>query len=215
MLAFAILTELLPYENSHFMCKQDKVDQLRKSLQAKKEAEQAAAKSGQKVEVEQNSEELSQLKSDIESLQKKLNEAQEKAKAAEGDYLRAHAEMQNNQRRLNKEKQDFIKYGNENLLKELLPILDSLEKALEAAGDQEKHLKEGVGLVHKQFLSALEKFGLQVLNPKGEVFDPHFHEAVSQVKTDAQASGTVWEVLRTGYLLHDRVLRAAMVSVVA
>lgn len=186
----------------------DKVEQLRQSLQAKKEAE--AASSAPELEpAAAPAPESEALKVQLATLQKELASAQAKAKTAEEDYLRAHAEMQNNQRRLQKEKQDFIKYGNENLLKELLPVLDSLEKALEATQE------EGLVLVQRQFLSALEKFGLKTMVAKAEKFDPNYHEAVSQVPVEGGVSSTVYEVFRTGYLYHDRVLRAAMVSVVA
>ncbi|MCB1214824.1 MAG: nucleotide exchange factor GrpE [Deltaproteobacteria bacterium] len=192
----------------------DKVEQLRQSIKAKKEAE-AAAQEAASQDKASPGQQMTELKNKLGALEKELKDSQEKAKKFQEDYLRAHAEMQNYQRRLQKEKQGFIKYGNENLLKEILPILDSLEKALETSPSEGESLHQGVSLVHKQFLNALEKFGLQLIKAQGEVFDPNYHEAISQVETDAQASGTVWEVFRTGYLYHDRVLRAAMVSVVA
>lgn len=133
-------------------------------------------------------------------------------------YLRASAEMENLRKRTAKEKEEFAKYAQESLMLNLLPVVDNLERALEAAKNHQGNAdpstwQEGVNLVLKQFLDTLDKMGVKPIAAEGAPFDPHFHHAVMQVETGEAAEGTVVEVLQKGYLLKDRLLRPAMVKV--
>jgi len=130
-------------------------------------------------------------------------------------YLRTYAEYENYRKRMAREKTDLLQYGNENLIKALLPVLDSIGRALEHAGTSEDlpSFIEGIRLVEKQFLQALENHGVKPIEAKGEPFDPNFHEALYEVKTPDGESGRVVDELEKGYLLNGRLLRPSKVSV--
>lgn len=133
--------------------------------------------------------------------------------------LRSQAEMANTKRRADLSVEKAHKFGIEKLAKELIPVIDSLEKGIEAAeqadGDQHSSFIEGLNLVLKQFLSALAKFGIEQLDPVSEPFDPHYHQAVATVNNPNVEPNTVVEVCQKGCKLHERVLRPAMVVVSA
>ena len=145
----------------------------------------------------------------IEELTKELNEMEDK-------YLRLQAELQNILRRHKKEKQDDRKFRSQSLATELLPVIDNLERALtiEVSDEAGENLKKGIEMVMGSFKAALEKEGVEVLNPVNELFDPQFHEAYTSVPAEeGQEAGTVVQVFEKGYVLNDRILRAAKVSV--
>lgn len=145
----------------------------------------------------------------IEELTKELNEMEDK-------YLRLQAELQNILRRHKKEKQDDRKFRSQSLATELLPVMDNLERALtiEVSDEAGENLKKGIEMVMGSFKAALEKEGVEVLNPVNEPFDPQFHEAYTSVPAEeGQEAGTVVQVFEKGYVLNDRILRAAKVSV--
>lgn len=129
--------------------------------------------------------------------------------------LRLAAESQNVRRRAEADVEKARKYGAENLMKSMLPVADSFERAIEAARVMDGFddaMLEGIEATYKLFAEALSKNGLTPINPKDELFDPAKHQAISMVPTPAPAN-TVIEVVQTGYALNDRVLRAAMVVV--
>lgn len=144
-----------------------------------------------------------------------LIEAQAKAAETYDLYVRACAEMENIRRRSAEDVVKAQKFGVEKFAKNLLPVVDSLEKALEAAKDAEGPLKEGMEVTYKQLLHALDLSGMTPINAKGEKFDPAFHQAIVMVPAaEGQMPGTVAAVFQTGWKIHERVLRPAMVSVV-
>ena len=133
------------------------------------------------------------------------------------DLKRVAAEFENYRKRVLRDQESLVARAHERLVKELLPVLDGLERALEAAtrhsgGDSQK-LEEGVRLVHRELADALEREGLAEIETNG-VFDPHVHEALLSQPSDA-GEGTVLEVVQKGYRLGDRVLRPARVVVAA
>lgn len=150
-----------------------------------------------------------------EELIERLKQAEETAKKNFDLYLRSQAEIENMKRRVQREKEDFFKFANEALIKDLLPVVDSLEKALEHANEENsvKALKEGVELTLKALRTTLCKAGLEEVCALGEKFDPHFHEAVSQCEDEKAEPGTVLQELQKGYLLNQRLIRPAMVVV--
>jgi len=145
----------------------------------------------------------------------KLKAGEESAKKYLDLYVRAQAEMDNLKKRLRREKEDFLKFANESLLKELLPVVDNLENALKHAQDEGSvdALREGIELTLKGMKDALSKAGVEEVKAIGERFDPNFHYAVSQEETDKVETGTVVQELQKGYVLNQRLLRPAMVVV--
>jgi molecular chaperone GrpE len=128
-------------------------------------------------------------------------------------YLRLAADFDNYRKRVAREQAALTQRANERLLNELLPVLDDLERALEAAASHEEaKLEEGVKLVHRSFLALLERHGLSEIETNG-AFDPHVHEALLAQPADDAEEGSVLQVLQKGYRLGDRVLRPARVIV--
>ena len=145
-----------------------------------------------------------------------------KAKAAKADenwdkYLRTAAELDNYRKRVAREKEDLARFTTERVLAALLPGLDNLERAIDAAekhGADDSPLLEGITQVYSQFRRSLVEFGLQeVVAQAGDPFDPNLHEAVSQIESDEYPEGHVIEQLQRGYKLADRLLRPARVVV--
>jgi molecular chaperone GrpE len=132
-------------------------------------------------------------------------------------YLRLAAEFENFKRRALKERQELHNFANENLIKELLPTVDNLERAVGHArqedGGDAKNLLEGIELTYRSLMQALEKLGVEGIDPEGEPFDPKLHEAIRQVSSDEHGTGVVMEVFQKGYLLKNRLIRAALVAV--
>lgn len=146
-------------------------------------------------------------------LQTKLTEAEEKANQYYERALRVQAESENAQRRAQRDVENAHKYGLEKFALELLPVVDNLERSLMLPEEQQHSVLEGVNLTLQMFKSALEKFGVEQVNPMGEAFNPEFHQAVSaQVDTDVPPN-TVLNVLQKGYLLNNRLIRPALVVV--
>jgi molecular chaperone GrpE len=133
--------------------------------------------------------------------------------------LRALAETENVRRRLQRERDDASKYAVGNFAKDLLSAVDNLRRALEAMPESEvkdartQSLREGVAAIERELLGAFERHGLKRLDPKGERFDHNFHQAIFEAERPDLPAGTVVEVLQPGYVLHDRLLRPAMVGV--
>ncbi|MBB5319897.1 nucleotide exchange factor GrpE [Marinobacter oulmenensis] len=150
--------------------------------------------------------------SEVEALQAKLQEYQEQA-------LRAQAEMQNVRRRAEIDVEKAHKFALEKFVKELLPVADSLEKAVESTEGQEESgelvasIREGVEMTLNLFMNSLGKFNVEQVNPVGEPFDPQQHEAMSMVPAPDAEPNTVVNVVQKGYLLNGRVVRPAMVIV--
>jgi molecular chaperone GrpE len=150
----------------------------------------------------------------LEKLQDQLAEKTREANENFDKWLRLRAEFENFKKRVQKEKADLMKFGNESLLKNMLPILDNLERAVDHGKEvkQNAPLLEGVEITLKQFLNTLERFGVKAVPAVGEVFDPEKHEAVSQAESDQEPNRVISEIQK-GYLFHDRLLRPAKVVV--
>lgn len=142
-----------------------------------------------------------------------LLEAQLEDKKAE--LLRARADFENSRRRLERDKDTFVRYGLENILKDMLPCLDSFEQAVISPSDEDslEKLQEGVLLVKKQLVEILAKHGLTKVESDGATFNPELHQAIRKEESDEVCEEKVGEVYQHGFMLHDRLLRPAMVSV--
>lgn len=135
---------------------------------------------------------------------------------AKDQYLRTLAEFDNTKKRLQREKEEFVKFAAESMVRELLPILDSLDQALVAVDKQQDAdgIMKGVHLIYRQLLGLLQKEGVSRIAALGEAFDPHRHEAVGHVEpTNGQADGAVAEEVQVGYTMHGKVLRPALVKI--
>jgi molecular chaperone GrpE len=149
-------------------------------------------------------------------LEARLAEAEALANKNWDLYLRGQAELDNYRKRTQRERQDLLKFGNENILRELLPVIDNLNRAVQHAreGEEENQgLLEGVEMTLGQFQRVLEKFQVVPFDSLGELFDPARHEAVGQLETSDFPPNAVAQELQKGYLLHERLLRPAMVMI--
>jgi molecular chaperone GrpE len=150
-----------------------------------------------------------------EQLLERARELQEESEKNYDLYLRSQAEMDNLKKRNRKEREDYLKFANESLIKEMLPVLDNLEKALSHSKNENTvhALKEGIKLTLKALKDTLSKSGLREVEALGEPFDPRFHEAVSQTDDPKAKPGIVLTELQKGYTLNNRLIRPAMVVV--
>ena len=150
----------------------------------------------------------------VEQEAQQAQQEQEDAAAEVDDrLLRLAADFDNYKKRAARERQEYVAFANERLLKELLPILDDLERALDAAEEhQEAQLEEGVRLVHRSLAGLLERQGVKEIATEG-AFDPHVHEALLAQPSEDAESGAVIDVVQKGYTLGDRVVRPARVIV--
>ncbi|MDO8908732.1 MAG: nucleotide exchange factor GrpE [Pseudohongiella sp.] len=147
----------------------------------------------------------------------KLAEADAVMAGHQTEVLRLHADAQNIRRRAEQDVEKAHKYGQERLLSELLPVIDNLERALQAAqgegNEQIAALKQGVELTLKSFIDCLRKFNVEVIDPVGEPFNPQFHQAMGMVESKTAEPDSVLAVMQKGYSLNGRVLRPAMVMI--
>lgn len=151
---------------------------------------------------------------DAERLQQQLAEAQDRAQQERERAIRAAAEMENLRRRAAMDVEKAHKFALEKFAGELLPVIDSLERALEMSDRENEQLKptlEGVELTLRSMLNAVGKFGVLPIDPQGEGFDPNRHQAMSMVENPNVAPNTVLAVMQKGYELNGRVIRPAMV----
>ncbi|WP_428086717.1 nucleotide exchange factor GrpE [Candidatus Thioglobus sp.] len=161
--------------------------------------------------------ESSEENSPENDLQVQLEEAQQSTKDNWDKVLRAQAEIQNLQRRNAKDLENAHKFALDGFVKALLEVKDSLTMGLKTAKEDDASIGgiiEGLEMTDKVFLSTLEKFGVELLNPAGEVFNPEFHEAVTMVPMPDKDSNSVLEVVQHGFTLNGRLVRPAMVVVV-
>ena len=137
------------------------------------------------------------------------------ADEAEKRVLMAQAEAENFRKRMRRDFEDQLKFASLPLIEELLIVRDNLARAIEAAAESEDSaaLRDGVAMVVKQFDDTLKKHGVQEIPAHGELFDPNYHEAISQMPSDQHAAGTVAHVATIGFQMHDRIVRPSQVVV--
>jgi molecular chaperone GrpE len=146
----------------------------------------------------------------------KKGEELEKQVAAEKDkILRLSAEFENYKKRKQRELDSFKKFANESILKQFLTVVDNLERAISSAEENSdaKAFLKGVELTHKEIIKLFETFSVKPVKAENQIFDPNFHQAVTQEESDKVPDNTITKVLQKGYLLHDRLIRPAMVVV--
>jgi len=160
-------------------------------------------------------EEAQEVDQDMVRMQQELQTARSENAAAADMMLRLAAEMDNYKKRAIKERGSLTKYGAQGTVQELLPTLDNLQRAIESASKSKDFdsFLEGVEMIFKQMCDALGRKGVSVIDAVGEIFDPNIHQAVVQITSEEYPENIVAEELQKGYMLHDRVIRPAMVAV--
>jgi molecular chaperone GrpE len=157
--------------------------------------------------------EAARLAAEVDTLQGQIADLTDR-------LLRAHAEMDNIRKRADREREDTAKYAITKFARDVVTVADNFERAIQAvpagAAEQDDALKslvEGVSMTEREFVNVLERHGVKRINPKGEVFNPHQHQAMMEMQNPDVAPGTILEVFQPGYVIEDRVLRPAMVVV--
>ncbi len=152
----------------------------------------------------------------MEDLEAQLEIKEQEARENYERLLRVSAEFENYKKRTTRELEEFRKFANPTLIKEMLSLVDNLELAMCSTNCHkaiDQGLLRGLDMTHKEILKVFEKFNVKPIEAKGQAFDPTFHEAVMQEETDDVDENTVINELQKGYLIHDRLLRTAMVVV--
>jgi len=160
-------------------------------------------------------EERKEREKEIEELKKKVEEKEKEVKEHHDRLLRVAADFENYKKRMAREKEEWVKFANEDLIKSILPFVDNLERAVNHSEKTKdiQSLVEGIKLTIQQLLQTLNRFGVSPVESLGKPFDPAKHEAMLVVETDQHEPNQVVEEFQKGYLLNDRLLRAATVSV--
>ncbi len=151
----------------------------------------------------------------IKELEKIIEEKDKEIKELNDKYLRLYAETENMRKRLEREKKEFLEYANEAVLKDLLPIIDNMERAIEHS-EQNSNIEDfikGIELTLNSFLKVLEKYGVKPVDALHKPFDPNFHEAMQVQETDEFEPNTIVQQLQKGYTFKERLLRPALVIV--
>jgi molecular chaperone GrpE len=152
----------------------------------------------------------------LKEMETKIKSLEEEAKETYDRFLRVSAEFENYKKRSAREMSDFKKFANESLIKELLLVIDNMERAINSSkdeGNSNNGLVEGIDMTLKELLKIFEKFGVKQVESLGKPFDPTFHQAVMQEETDEHPHNTVINELQKGYIINERLLRPAMVVV--
>lgn len=177
----------------------DKAEELKEVLSGKK---------GQKVDSKQQT---------IDNRPETIEKPAEPVADYKDRYLRAVADLENYRKRVQREREDLLQYGNERLLHELVQVLDDFDRVLdhmpENPSGELKQFAEGVEITRRHFLKVMAAFGVKEVEATGKPFDSKFHEAMAHVEATGTLSGTVVDQHRKGYLFHDRLLRPALVTV--
>ena len=204
----AFLKEELKKKDAVIMDEMKKeIDKAEKEDQQEAQVVEQETLTADEVTTEVNSE-IETLKAELEQSQKDVSENADRVKRLQADF-------DNFRRRTRQEKEELSTFVVQGLIKDLLPLLDNLERAVSVETADETSLREGVSMIYKQFLAALEKNGLESIKAVGEKFDPNFHQAIMRVEDADKEDDIVAEELQKGYSVHGRVIRPSMVKVVA
>ncbi len=149
----------------------------------------------------------------LEALTAERDRLIEEKAALYDQLLRKQAEFENFRKRMERERSDFQQYASMQVVREMLPVLDALERALATAGDADGDFKAGIQLIARQLWDTLTRLGLEPVETRGQKFDPHLHQAVETVETNEHEDQTIVEEWQRGYLFKKRLLRPAMVKV--
>jgi molecular chaperone GrpE len=184
----------------------------------KKSAEAVRAGDKKAAEIDSKKDKKIPAADPMKELEEKFRKSEEEAKQSYDRYLRVSADFENYKKRTAREMDDFRKFANQSLVKELLPIVDNLELAIKSANENknvDNRLLDGVDLTLKEILKIFEKYNVKSIEALGKTFDPRYHEAVMREETDKHPENSITNELQKGYLIHDRLIRPSMVVVAA
>ena len=191
-------------------------DEMKQESNTSSSEEELVQNSSNDVEIENSSEEnVTDINSKLEEkkINDKMEELQKQIDEKDDKYKRLQAEYSNYMRRTQQEKETIGLFANEKIINELLPVLDSMERAIDACTDKEDNMYKGIELVHKQLIDCLQKFGVEEIAALNEEFDPNLHLAVMQESVEGVEPNKVVMVLQKGYKLKTKVIRPTMVKV--
>ncbi|MEC7786732.1 MAG: nucleotide exchange factor GrpE [Nitrospinota bacterium] len=189
-----------------------KTDNDQDEVEPEEELEEKLEEESVEEEEPAKKEEAKEL-SPLEQLEEQIRLKDEEILKQKDTFLREKAELDNFKKRLTKEKEDFVQFANERLLKELLQIEDNLERAMEAPNATLESLKEGVEMIQKQFKDFLKNQKVEVIEAFGKPFDPNLHEVLNQQESEEHEENTVIEEYSKGFTLNGRILRSAKVVI--
>lgn len=179
--------------------------------------EKVEAAAQEEIEEETTSEESNEGSEQMDPQKEKEVRLEQELQEYKDKYFYLAAEMENARKRFMREKENLIKFGNEKILKELVEVVDNFERTIESMAKEEdekiQNFTSGVEMVHKQFIGALEKNGVEQVKAVGEIFDPNLHEAMSQQKIEGKKHHEVIQEFQKGYILNGRLIRAAKVII--
>lgn len=184
--------------------------------EAEKGSEEVSASAEAKEEGDDSVDDETEISDKEPTLEERAADAESKYKEMQDRYLRLNAEFDNYKKRMMRENSDRLKYFNMELIKELLPSVDNLERAISHAGDENSDLEnmiEGLQMVYKGMQEAFGKFGVSEIESIGKEFDPNCHQAVGMIESQEVPENHVAEECLKGYYLHDRIIRPTMVRV--
>ena len=193
-------------------------DEIKQENCASSNEEEIIQDSQENVEVEEDAtcdENVTDINSKLEEkkINDKIEELQKQIDEKDDKYKRLQAEYSNYMRRTQQEKETIGLFANEKIIGELIPVLDSMERAIDACTDKEDNMYKGIELVHKQLIDCLQKFGVEEIVALNEKFDPNLHLAVMQESVEGVEANKVVMVLQKGYKLKTKVIRPTMVKV--
>ena len=193
-------------------------DEIKQENCASSNEEEIIQDSQENVEVEEDAtsdENVTDINSKLEEkkINGKMEELQKQIDEKDDKYKRLQAEYSNYMRRTQQEKETIGLFANEKIIGELIPVLDSMERAIDACTDKEDNMYKGIELVHKQLIDCLQKFGVEEIAALNEEFDPNLHLAVMQESVEGVEANKVVMVLQKGYKLKTKVIRPTMVKV--
>ena len=189
-----------------------KTDNDQDEIEPEEELEEKLEEDSVEEEEAVKKEEAKEL-SPLEQLEEQIRLKDEEILKQKDTFLREKAELENFKKRLTKEKEDFVQFANERLLKELLQIEDNLERAMAAPNATLESLKEGVEMIQKQFKDFLKNQKVEAIEALGKPFDPNLHEVLNQQESEEHEENTVIEEYSKGFTLNGRILRSAKVVI--
>ena len=187
--------------------------------EATEEIKEETAEASEETAEEAAAEETAETETEPEEKKEEASDKREESEAEKqladmnAKYVRLMADFQNQKKRFEKEKADIYQFANEDIVKSLLEVIDNFERALDASQDDGSKFREGMEMIFKQLMGALEKAGVSEIKALGEEFDPNFHNAVMMEETDEVESNKVSGVMQKGYTLNSKVIRPSMVKV--
>ena len=204
------------------MADTENIGNIEEEIIEKQEQDEIAGNTAEETEIVDESNEnaeknenTKQNKKDLKKLRAELEEKNEEYDALYDKYLRVNAEYDNFRKRTAKEKEGIYSDAVIDVLSNILPALDNLERAVQFADSSEpEKVSEGVKMIHAQFINSFAKIGVEEIKAEGEQFDPEIHNAVFHEEDEGKPNNTVTEVLQKGYIRGDKVIRPAMVKVV-